>query len=264
MHYDIQLRKNGRLFRMEWSAKDKIYIERELNTDEIEQSLYCTVCIAPNTRLGDLLRLVSNHIDIFGIVIGCQNISAFLEEAYQEAPDGAGEDLVSVELEWTAVLDDEDGELVLLQQTNFYGQAEDGSTRALEFTPINHLYEVPFFVNDALRICDNNNPEKVLLSALRPMTLFEVVSGVMNELMFFGSPQERNESLEKIREGCRELTEGKYETHTLDDIQKKLRVEAEKNRKKFPCRLCQQDARCACFNKPHDLCHKCFIKMEEN
>ena len=264
MHYDLQLRKNGRLFRMEWFAQDGVHIEQELNSEEVEQNLYSTVCVSPDARLGDLLRLISDHADVFELATGCSNMAAFLEEARAEAPEGAGDDLVTAELEWTAVLDDEEGQPVLVQDTHFYGQSEDGSACALEFTPVNHLYEIPLSINDALRICDGADPDKILLSAVCPMTLLDVVSGVMKELAFFESPQECNENLEEIRDRCRQMTEGECESHTLEEVQKKMRLRAEDERKRFPCRSCDQDSRCACFGKPHDLCHRCFVKMKEN
>lgn len=264
MHYDLQLRKNGRLFRMEWFAKDGVHVERELGTDEVERSLCDTVCVAPETRIGDLLRLISDHAEVFEFATGCSHMSAFLEEARADAPEGAGDDLVAAELEWTAVLDDEEGQPVLLQKTHFYGQAKDGSACALEFTPVNHLYEVPLLINDTLNICDGGDPYKVLLSAVCPMTLLDLVSGVMSELAFFSSPQERNRSLDEIKERCRQMADGECETHTLEELQDQMRVRAESDRKRFPCRSCGRDARCACFGKPQDLCHGCFIEMKEN
>jgi hypothetical protein len=69
---------------------------------------------------------------------------------------------------------------------------------------------------------------------------------------------------EDIRQRVRDFQDGNTKGYTLEEVMEHMAIKAEENRRRFPCRECGEDARCACFGKPADLCHACFAKMKEN
>lgn len=262
-HYDLQLMRGGFLSRMVWSDQEGSFVEEVLENGEVTENLYSTLCIAQGVTLGDLLRLVRDHRELFRSAADIPSLDEFLADAFEREAE-ASYDLEFLRLGWIGVLDKDDDGRELVLRTTLHGRDSEGNDVAVEMSPICHLLDVPLEVDESIKVLDGDDPDAVLLSASMPMTILTVVHGVFEELAWFGSPERRDRELRTLQESIQEIEEGKVEMRSWEEIQEKMAARAEENRAQFECRECGDDARCPCFGKPADLCHSCFKKTKEN
>jgi len=265
-HYDLQLKRGGNLVCMEWSRENERYEERILDSEEIPFHLTSTLCTERGATLRDILRVTGRHPEIFAAVTDCPALQMFVDEAFEDR----GEDecccgsLMALELGWVALADAENGEIVLYEHMNFQGRAHDGDAIGLEFSHVGDLADVPIEIDDTMMVREGSNAENILFSARRPMTLEEVARGIVGELAFFGTPENRAKEAEGLKRAVEEVDSGSAKLYSLEEVMSRIEARADGEKRKFPCRKCGKDSRCACFGKPADICHECFTKMEED
>ncbi len=268
-HYDLQLCKNGYLAKMEYSNKlsnfEKIYIPK----NNIITQLNKTICIQYGVTLKQILIIIYENINLFSKLFNISTLKEFLDEAFSENKnenddddDDDDEQLNSLELEWDSFVEKYDNEILLVDYVLFTGRDKDGSRVGLEFSPVNTIMDLPIEINDIYRIRDVDSPYDFLFSSIKPMTLFNVLNSIIYEITFFGSIKKRQDKLNQLNQTVKNLKNGNLKTLTFDEVSKELEKHIEDNKK--PCRICGEDTRCKCFDKPIDLCHTCFNKLGED
>jgi hypothetical protein len=251
-HHMLQLRPKGLLARMEWYPVSRRHIERLLDDDELVAFLNDSVCFAEGVTLRDLMELILRDDLLFGIVSSCHCLGEFAAELGQKIGKKS-DGVASLEVSWSAVVSS-DPLPVLRDAVDFHGRDGDNGMVAIEFTPVNHLADLPILLDEAFDIRDSGG--NVLFSATRHFSLLEVVRGVLDELTFLGTPAERDEAMSEIESRAENVDIDKF--LTFEEVAKDLERRQEEDRKRFPCHECGSDSRCACFGKPSDLCHECF------
>lgn len=257
IHHEVQLQPCGRLARMEWDPETERHVERAVETDELAFHLHDTICFAEGTTLRDLLALVGRDQDLFTALTACDCLGEILDESGRD--EEAFGEISALEFAWATTAEPAGATMVVDSVVEFYGLGEE-SRIALEFMSASRLAGVPILLNEAFNIEDNDD---VVFRGARRFTLLDVVCGAIGELTFLGSPQERDEAMADLRERVSSsVDDGEF--HTVEEVRAEWNRRAEEDRKRFPCRICGADSRCACFRKPPDLCHGCFNGMKEN
>lgn len=259
-HHDVQLQPRGRLVRMEWDHVAGRQVECAIVTDELAYHLHSTICFADGVTLRDLLDLVARDTDLFTMLTSCDCLEEILAEAARTEP--VLSDMVALELAWTAEAVQVGASTVLEGTTEFYGLGHRNDQMAVEFASSAALAGLPVLLNEGFNVMGGENMDATLLATTRRFTLLEVVCGIIDELTFLGSPEERNEALNDLRNRLSDAEDGDF--HSIDEVREEMERRAEEGKRKFPCRMCGNDNRCACFGKPQDLCHDCFTRMKEN
>lgn len=85
---------------------------------------------------------------------------------------------------------------------------------AIEFSPVNELADYPVDLLTDLKVQEINYDDprphasaKIIDLGTKPFTLLEMLKSVFYELTFAGTPEERNEQWEEIKESCDEALE---------------------------------------------------------
>jgi len=180
IHYDLQLRRGGFLVALE-PAEDGSLVEAVVDLSQTPQALHQTMCVAPGATLGDVLRLVRDHKEMFSRLADAPCLDEFLADAFEREEEEELHDLEAVELGWASVVDIEDGTSVFVMETDMHGRDVLGAACGLEMTPLCQLVDVPFEIRDSLSVLDGRDPQQVLLSCNSPMTVLQVVRGVLED-----------------------------------------------------------------------------------
>jgi len=260
-HHEVQLRRKGKLVRMEWNNDIEKFEEYEIPTDELAFHLHSSICFAEDVTLRDLFDLIDLDQDLFTTLTACDCLPEIISEAEQE---NRSEDIVALEMGWSFETETIGDMTLVVGGTELYGLGSkiDDNQTALEFMSMDKIAGLPLLLNETFNIRDGLDPEKVIFSSSKRFTLLSVICGVIEEVTFLGSPSERNEALSDVRNCIAEANDDEF--HTMDDIKNEMNKREEEGRKRFPCRLCLSDSRCPCFGKPSDICHDCFRKIREN
>jgi len=260
IHYDLQLRRGGFLVALE-PAEDGSLVEAVVDLSQTPQALHQTMCVAPGATLGDVLRLVRDHKEMFSRLADAPCLDEFLADAFEREEEEELHDLEAVELGWASVVDIEDGTSVFVMETDMHGRDVLGAACGLEMTPLCQLVDVPFEIRDSLSVLDGRDPQQVLLSCNSPMTVLQVVRGVLEEVTYMGSPEQRDAERAEIERRIRKMQEaGGQGFRRLEPFPQK----EPSTDPRFACEGCGKDIRCGCFGKPDSVCHDCFRKTKEN
>lgn len=259
IHHAIQLQHSGRLVRMEWNKELERNVEYIIPSNELVYHLHDSICFADGVTLRDLFRLMTRDSNLFMMLTACDCFMEIVDELKVEAT--SVKEMTALELAWRVEIESLDTTTVIDTAVEFYGLGDEGQV-GLEFTSVAHLADCLILLNEVFNVRDETNHDKVVFSTTRKFTLLEVVCGVIEELTFFGSPKKRDEALADLHNRVATVDKGKL--YTIEEIKAKWERFAEENKKRFPCRMCGKDSRCACFGKPSDICHNCFINIKKN
>lgn len=262
-HYGVQLRGGGRLVFLEWDEEEGRHVEHIVPDEEISEFLWSTVCLGEEVSLRDVLLLVERDDMLFSVLCCCPHIPSLLDEMRKDATSRWENDEhvpVGLELGWTATLYDG----LFVHDTMFSGRAATGETLGIEFSSVAELADLPLSLEESFILVDEDEPMEAVFAAKRQFTVFDVVAGILSELTVLGGPIDRDKLAEDIRQRVCDFQAGTRKSYTLEEVMEHMAIKAEEARKRFPCRECGEDARCACFGKPADLCHDCFANMREN
>lgn len=110
----------------------------------------------------------------------------------------------TLRVSWTSELY-EDGDLILSPMFDGYNLNNNGDKTLLsiEFTPLNIMRLSDFKLDCSVNILDftesvNKKESVYKLNAHKDFTLFEIIHAVLDEISYFGTPEERNETLEYL------------------------------------------------------------------
>jgi len=257
LHHTLQLRPKGKLVRMEWDQALGRHVERAVADDEFAGFLHDSICFAEGTTLRDLMSLILRDKDLFEIIAACDCLGDLAYELGDKAEPV--DEIAALEVSWSATVSSPGQAPVMDDAVEFCGRGDEGPV-AIEFMPVNRLADLPILLNEALNVRDES--DAVVFAATRRFSLLAVVRGVLDELTFLGSPAERDEAMSDLRSRLENID--KEECLTMEEARDEWERRSEEDRRKFPCRACGSDSRCACFGKPPDLCHDCFNRMREN
>lgn len=260
-HHDLQLRRGGRLARMEWSDEAEAHVEIFVHPDEFPAFLDATACIADEVSLRDIMVLIEKRRDLFADMAACGCIPDLLAEMRGETEKEGVDDLpVALEMGWSAIVVDGMFQFSPL----FIGRTADGEPVDLAFAPLSWIADLPVMLDETFIVVDDDEPEEAVFASRRMMTLLDVVRGILDELTQLGNPEEKQQAVDELKAAIRGIENGEEAGYTAEEVMEHAALQAEEARKRFPCRVCGEDSRCACFGKPRGLCHDCFVNMKES
>jgi hypothetical protein len=256
--YNLQLRKGGLLISKEWNSEIHDFTEEEIIEEEIQYYLDDSICLEKGVALRDIFLLISKNIQLFSAVTGCPYLDEMIEDAFKPPKRNTNKTEISaLSLERKAFLENLDNESMLHFHFEFYGIGEQNAS--IEFAPIYELTLYPVILNDKLNI-EVQDSEEVILSAKVLFTLVEVIKGIISELSFAGSPEIKAYALEELKTRAESVET--YKAITMEELEQKLEEQMDLGKK--PCRICGEDSRSASFNKPSNVCDKCFKNVKGN
>jgi hypothetical protein len=220
----LTIKRGGRLVRTLWLAdlgegENGRYVERDATQSAI-RCLFEECGLAPDATLKDVLLLLDTELDAFDAVFG-HRLKEIVEEGLRgpEPKKPAFEIKTEyLELYWWLKLQTSDGKTSLLGTAfpMFHGlgkilEADDGPYKkgertpyALDFLSAKSLAGLPLKLKNEAKVGadsldDFMVPYSVALKADRaPMTLGQIIQGIVFELSFWGAPADRDEAAKEI------------------------------------------------------------------
>lgn len=251
--YDIQLRKSGKLFVKVWSAKDEDYKEREVSYGDLSIHLHDYVCFDKDIRLKDVFLLFRRDVSLFAGAVGCPFLEDLVEEAMLPAAPGKEKGLAAFVVSWLAYKEmggefNENPHVFTCPVMSGVGLDTDFD---LSMVHINQVSTMPIVLDTSFEIVDPNI-EKVIFHGNKIFTLLDISKAVLDELG--SNPPEIREyiSNEHLLDTPVPDVAAKLEEHILQAAQGKA------------CKLCGNNTKSYHFNKPDDICGRCFEKEREN
>jgi hypothetical protein len=265
--YGLQLRKGGNLFAIDWDAEREDYVEKVVSSDDYVFFTNEYVCLDRNISLKDFFLLLNKHMEYFSVISAYPYLNELISEGLAEPSDPC-EEINFLELRRVAVLQGDNipsegplGEEYLFKTFDFCGISSD-DRYGLELMPLNTIISFPLFINEMIEIQDGEEG-KILFKYNEKFTLYELVNGIIEELAYAGSVDDREFLREKIKKAVKEAEmEGEAKLISFDDLKKELDEKADEN--KLPCKYCGKESRSPHFNKPERVCFSCFKNSREN
>ncbi|MHA2219540.1 MAG: hypothetical protein ACXACY_26835, partial [Candidatus Hodarchaeales archaeon] len=152
------------------------------------------------------------------------------------------EDLIALVLRWDPHIVEQSGEEYVCDDIDFSGIGTSCEYLLSSYT-IGELLTVPIILDEKYVINSNNGD--ILLNIKKKYTLINFLNSVIDTLSFNDIPE-----LEELLLTCR-VEKGNI---TKNEVGENERL----------CNICGGDARSSMFNKPVDICAKCFEKVMEN
>lgn len=253
MSRDIQLKKGGRLFVKEWDPYEKDFIEQEIFPEEFMFHLYDSISLDRDVILKDVFFMIVRNLEICSLVVGCPFLEDLVTESFIEfKKDIVREGMIGLKLFWAAFVEQEDDEDdSISEQVIFYGFG-DGEY-SLDFIPINELTGYRIFCDETY-ILEFSEEQKIVTK--KKFLLLDILRSIVDTLSYMGPPG--------IKDFVRNEIDKKGDGNLLniEELEQKHKEEMKKSIK--PCSLCGEDCRSADFNKPNNICPKCFKNIKEN
>ena len=151
-------------------------------------------------------------------------------------PQHVHERMKQIEIGWAA--DKNENEINEWVQFHGWGQSFDKYSKqvgdgkwegewhdthfALEYSPLNTLKHYPFLINKEYKIYEFCSAEKPLLEGYKSFTVFDVISAILFEISFAGSPTNRTERMEEMNATIERIESGEEETTSYDSVEEML------------------------------------------
>jgi len=268
MIYDLQLKKEGRLFTKVWDSNISTFTEDEIDIDEVPFHTNDFVCLEESVTLRDVFLLISKDINFFSALCGCPFLKSFVEEALL-SPLAPKNDIGTIRLKWIAYLDMIDNEKYLTTHIELYGAGVD-KKHVLELAPLYEINHFPIILDTNFKIVDLETEEEVFKSK-KSFTLSNLIRGIVKEISQFGPPEGREIFFEALSARIDELG-SPIENEELDqDYDSKNGVSFDSIKQKLKdsikirnCSICNKETKGHIFGKSHLMCAECFMKEKEN
>ncbi len=258
--YGLQLRKGGDLFVIDWDSDREDYSEKIIGPDDYVFFTNEYLCLDKNITLRDLFLLMNKHMEYFSVISAYSFLRELIQEALME-PEELTEDINFLELRRVAVIDNDDE--CLEEQNNYlfknfeFSGVGPNDRFGLELLPLSSIITLPLFFNEKVEI---QQDEKTVFTYYEKFTLYDVINGILEELAYAGTEEDREILRTKIKAAIKEADEG--EAVSFEDLKKEMEEKAEKN--KVPCIYCGKESRSPHFNKPEKICISCFKNSTNN
>jgi len=219
----IKLTKNKAIYSNHYRPDSDLYVEKEV--DKLLPYLDEIVELSDNFTLADLFFYIEREKDLFDVIftshLGHYPLQLFIDEIKKPLVEKDWVKNISyLELRRYGEYFEGDIEIAI----NFCGvdeKTDDGY--AIEFTPLNEIKHLPLKLNKTFRIAkwrifskwvvyplgwvrkifnislERWNPyERVYVSGITYFTLYELISTVLSEISFYGSPEERDKEWSRV------------------------------------------------------------------
>ena len=233
---------------------DSIKITKDLKFDF--EDLMLPVDFDTEFTLRDLLRASVNSelpVALLGVVLHCPYIAEYWEEAESKPfePDAEEKDIDYLEIYWWGTKSTYEGKREDGHTWSLHGLGKEGeipddlreySTEeqvakmeadgyrqayAVSFTPLYKLADYPLRLKPVLSITDYDTPigedSEITIDMIPSITLIELLYGVFWELSFLGSPQERDEKGDDLKQRVKDIDEGNVEMIPWEEVKEQLR-----------------------------------------
>ncbi len=178
-----------------------------------------------------IMRQKGKYSSIFTSHLGHYKLNKWEEEwnrISENSFDGDDYKMTAVGICWHGESWNYEGEDEITISPEFHGTGidkESGKEMGLsvEFTPINELKQYPFKLDTQLNVYSLQKDSKILLSGKKYFTVYEVISTVLFEISFSGSPEQRNDKINDIKQISEDIKSGKTKTIPMKEFFVNLR-----------------------------------------
>jgi len=226
-----------------WNGDKKRYQRRIIKPKNLPFYCWEPVSIEGDVSLGRIFSLIEANKRKWELLLR-ENLEPFLEEAQKPTTENKADDMVFLEIYWSAetTIYKGKGEFYLwpcLQGVGYaseddkYGIHKKGEKvpYAIEFVPVNNLVRYPIKLDENVQVLttdldafeasrDTSCKETELGN--KPFTLLELFKGIFWEIAFLGSPENRDQEIGIIRETMEDIKNGDIETIPWENIKKKI------------------------------------------
>jgi hypothetical protein len=232
---DLQLRSGGKLFVLIWNGINEEFVEREIEYEDLSYYAHHTICLENGITLRDVFLLFLKDIGFFAST----STSAFMNELIEDmstqifSSNSIQNEISALSVGWVAKNDKEG----LFLYSSFVGIGEDEKD-FFELTSIdlNEISTLPIILNTKLNIIDMKSGD-ILFSSKKLFLLSDFAKAILEEFGGFAP-------IEIIDEDIFECT---FETNMYNS-----------------CIKCGKSTSIQYFNKPKNICIKCFKKDRLN
>lgn len=88
------------------------------------------------------------------------------------------------------------------------GEKVEDMNYSVSFTPLNNLKHLPFKIFNEYKIIQHTSgttKEEYILETKKPMTVYDVIGGILNDVSFYGNPEARQEAGDELNRRAKEL-----------------------------------------------------------
>lgn len=249
----LQIKKDGKLFETRWiynkETEEGHYEDTDV-TEDASRFLFEICDLESGIILKDIFLLLNSNLDIFDSIIGnwCKEIVTEGLTGQEKPYTGEynQDEIEYLELYWAFDYDDgdyKDGESCFsgYHRPSFNGmgfeQKEDKlfesgevecpkdkrTSWAVEMRPTNELINYPVKLGSKVEVYEENHTKKEYMSKLAEyngatFTLGNILEGIIWELSFFGSPENRNKATEELHQRIEEYKEGNVELKSSEEV----------------------------------------------
>lgn len=235
---NTRISKGGKLIADEWIWNEDFQSgENKIGVDITKHTIYHMgdVCAAEDITLKDILLLIEN-IDIYSTLSPMFTKGPWLKEMIAEGLSGKKKELHmdSIRLSWVYSINNDfynEGKDILESYISVSGIVDnENESYALEFTPLYELANCKIILDEELIICDERKESlkkrreyldslseeeyeqetyyPTLLQTRKHFTLYDILHGLFWELSYLGSPIDRDEKLNDLKETARKIDSG--------------------------------------------------------
>ena len=166
------------------------------------------VVLEEGVTLRNILDIVKINKEFYAMIMPNNFVEEYLEEAYKE---GAARPTDLVRLELSHNFDFTNKSVFMERRPYFDGVcAEENSTYAIDFTPVNVLMDLPvcYKLQDTFMISDEESDKLHIINKTVDETAFctliDVIDAIMWEISFYGPPSKRDDTIEEINKAIKE------------------------------------------------------------
>lgn len=172
-----------------------------------------TVELSDDFTLEDFFRILGRERGVMGMTfsshLGHYPLQLYIDEIEKPPTDDDDEDEIKyLELRRYGELWDW-GDLDLFIDFSGLGKEHEGGGvgYAIEYTPLNELKHLPLRLNTDVEISEAKIPSKMLVKGTMVMSVYELISTILCEISFAGSPELRDKQLTEITGAVKEMRE---------------------------------------------------------
>ena len=194
--------------------------EKEEKVDSLIPYLNKIITIEQGVTFGDFFDYAMQESEQYSIIfysqLGGFDLTKWTDEwDNPDTTDNELEELTFLEVYWIAETWFDRDELD--DYVGFHGQGPgeypdgqkvDDMLYSVSFTPINKFKDLEFRINNEYKIIHHEKgvlPEKVLLDTHKKMTIYDVIGGILDDISFYGDPENRKEAQNEIEERAKEI-----------------------------------------------------------
>ena len=143
--------------------------------------------------------------DIFYSYLGGHSIEDFFYDYLTETKNE--KNLDSVEFSWIADVYEIDGVNEISQYIHFGGMNGD-EHYSLSFTPLFDMKNLKVVLDNEFEIQNLSKTDEKPIKYIKEFTLFDIISTLLYEISFYGTPERRNDIMDDLSNTIKEIDKG--------------------------------------------------------